>query len=285
MRGADLSFRAGAPPGVAAAIALGVFFLVPFAIMLAFSFYHKVPGGLHEPAFEADNYVRFFSPFFGRILLTTTWICALASVLALCVGFPLTYAVARMGRRAQAAGLILVVSLLSLSEVVIGFAWSVILSRTAGIGKWLALAGWIDAPRAFAPGFGALLLALVFICVPFVVLVLYPPLTRLPREWVEAARTLGATPLSAVATVVVPLMRGAFVSAFVLTFIYSLGSYVLPTMLGQPRHWTLSVHITDQALYQSNMPFAAAMSVFLVVTSLALIAAVGRVSKAGGRRP
>lgn len=275
------AFRSGATPGVLVAITLGLFFLVPFAIMLMFSFYHKVPGGLYESAFETDNYARFFSPFFGRILLTSTWICALASALALCIGFPLTYVVVRMGRRAQTAGLILVVSLLSLSEVVVGFAWSVLLSRTAGIGKWLAHIGLLDSPQAFAPGFSALLLALVFVCIPFVVLVLYPPLTRLPREWVEAARTLGASPLAAVATVVVPLMRGAFVAAFVLTFIYSLGSYVLPSMLGRPRHWTLSVHITDQALYQSNLPFAAAMSVFLVAASLALIAAIRRLTGPG----
>ena len=45
------------------------------------------------------------------------------------------------------------------------------------------------------------------------------------------------------------------------------------------RHWTLSVFITDQAIYQSNMPFAAAMAVFLVITSIALVsltAAIGR---------
>jgi ABC-type spermidine/putrescine transport system permease subunit I len=43
-------------------------------------------------------------------------------------------------------------------------------------------------------------------------------------------------------------------------------------LLGRPQHWTLSVLITDQAIYQSNMPFAAAMAVFLVLVTLALVA-------------
>ncbi|MCY4314173.1 MAG: ABC transporter permease subunit, partial [Gammaproteobacteria bacterium] len=109
--------------------------------------------------------------------------------------------------------------------------------------------------------------------------VLFPTLTRLPRDWIEAARTMGATPAKAIATVIIPTVRPALLAAFILSFIYSLGSYVLPIMLGKPRHWTLSVHITDQALYQSNFPFAAALSVFLMVASLLLIALVYRLQK------
>ena len=42
-------------------------------------------------------------------------------------------------------------------------------------------------------------------------------------------------------------------------------------ILGQPQHWTLSVLITDQAIYQSNLPFAAAMAIFLLAVSLPLV--------------
>ncbi len=269
-------FRSGPIPGWYAFLVLGLFFLGPFAIMLNFSFYHKIPGGLYEPGFELDNYGRLMTPFFGRILLMSTGLCALASLAAVGFGFALTYAISNMSKTGRTFWLILLVSLLSLSEVVTGFAWSTLFSRTAGLGGWLHTLGILDAPRALSPGFWALLTALTFICIPFVVLVLFPPLTRLPRDWTEAARTLGATPMGAVATVVIPAVRPAILAAFILSFIYSLGSYVLPIMLGRPRHWTLSVHITDQALYQSNFPFAAALSVFLMVASLFLIGVVHR---------
>ena len=269
-------FRSGPIPGWYAFLVLGLFFLGPFAIMLNFSFYHKIPGGLYEPGFELDNYGRLMTPFFGRILLMSTGLCALASLVAVGFGFALTYAISNMSKTGRTFWLILLVSLLSLSEVVTGFAWSTLFSRTAGLGGWLHAFGILDAPKALSPGFWALLTALTFICIPFVVLVLFPPLTRLPRDRTEAARTLGATPMGAVATVVIPAVRPAILAAFILSFIYSLGSYVLPIMLGRPRHWTLSVHITDQALYQSNFPFAAALSVFLMVASLLLIAVVHR---------
>jgi len=272
-------FRSGPIPGWYALLILGLFFLGPFAIMLNFSFYHKITGGLYEPAFVLENYARLMSPFFGRILLMSTGLCALASLAAVIFGFTLTYCISNMSRRGRTFWLILFVSLLSLSEVVTGFAWSMLFSRTAGLGGWLYALGIFDQPRALSPGFWALLTALTFICIPFVVLVLFPPLTRLPRDWIEAARTMGATPAKAIATVIIPTVRPALLAAFILSFIYSLGSYILPIMLGKPRHWTLSVHITDQALYQSNFPFAAALSVFLMVASLLLIALVYRLQK------
>jgi putative spermidine/putrescine transport system permease protein len=67
-------------------------------------------------------------------------------------------------------------------------------------------------------------------------------------------------------------MRRPIVAALILVFVFTLGIYLIPQILGQPQHWTLSVLITDQAIYQSNVPFAAALAVFLLLTSLALIA-------------
>jgi putative spermidine/putrescine transport system permease protein len=72
--------------------------------------------------------------------------------------------------------------------------------------------------------------------------------------------------------VVVPALRTTILATLIMVFIFALGSYLLPQILGRPQHWTLSVLITDQAIYQSNMPFAAAMAVFLVLVTLTMVA-------------
>ena len=56
-----------------------------------------------------------------------------------------------------------------------------------------------------------------------------------------------------------------------MVFVFNLGAFLLPQVLGQPAHWTLSVLITDQAIFQSNIPFAAAMAIFLMLVCLALV--------------
>jgi putative spermidine/putrescine transport system permease protein len=78
---------------------------------------------------------------------------------------------------------------------------------------------------------------------------------------------------------VIPTLRNAILATGILVFVFALGSYLLPQLLGRPQHWTLSVLITDQAIYQSNLPFAAAMAVFLVLISLSLVGLASLVAR------
>lgn len=263
------------------AVMLGAFFVVPFAIMIAVSLFERSAGGFYEASLTGANYERFLSLFFGRILAFSLGLSALVAAICIAVGVPFTRALTRLGRRAQIPWLVALLAVLSLSEVIIGFAWSTLLSRTAGISNLFVALGLADAPSAYAPGLLAVVLGMTYQALPYAVLVLYPAFSRLDPSLAEAARTMGATPLKAFTTVILPALRPAIVATFILIFVFALGSYLLPQLLGRPQHWTLSVLITDQAIYQSNLPFAAAMAVFLVVTSIALVALTAAL---GGRR-
>lgn len=253
------------------ALMLIVFFVVPFSLMIAVSVARRIPGGFYQPDLVFANYERFLTAFFGGVLSFSLELAGLVALLAVGIGFPFTYRLARLPRRAQVRWLVFLLSILSLSEVIIGFAWSTLLSRTAGITNLLVAVGLMAEPQSLSPSFGALLAGMVYQAFPYTVLVLYPALARLDPALVEAARTLGASPLKSFFTVVVPALRNTIVATLIMAFVFALGSYLLPQLLGRPQHWTLSVLITDQAIYQSNMPFAAAMAVFLVLVSLALV--------------
>lgn len=261
------------PAWVAAApvAALVVFFVVPLAIMVGVSFAHRVPGGFFEPGFELASYARFMTPFFGRILAVSLAMAGGVALICVTLAFPFTVWLSQLGRAAQTRILVLLLAILSLSEVIIGFSLSTILSQTAGIGNLLAWAGIIDAPRAFTPGLFALMTGLCYLGFPYAVLVLYPPVSRLDPELAEAARTMGASPRQTFFGVLLPVLRAPVLGALVLVFVFTLGAYLLPQLLGRPQHWTLSVHITDQAVFQSNLPFAAAMAMLLLLVTLALV--------------
>lgn len=250
---------------------LAAFFVVPFGIMIAISFYHRVQGGFYEPAFEFANYERFLTAFFGGVLGFSLGLSGLVAVIAVVLAFPFTWLLARQRRKVQVVWLVFLLSVLSLSEVIIGFAWSTLFSKTAGITNLLVALGLMAEPVALYPSFGAVLTGMVYQAFPYTVLVLYPALSRLDPTLVEAARTLGASPLRAFFNVIVPSLRNTILATVIMVFVFALGSYLLPQLLGRPQQWTLSVLITDQAIYQSNMPFAAAMAVFLVLVSLGLV--------------
>ena len=253
------------------AVMLVVFFVMPFCIMVAVSFFQRDQAGFYTPDFVFDNYARFLSTFFGSVLGFSLMLAVAVSLICVVVAFPFTYLLTRQSRQVQTVWLVALLSVLSLSEVIIGFAWSTLFSRTAGITNLLVAVGLMAEPEALLPGFGAVLTGMVYQALPYTVLVLYPALVRLDPTLLEAARTLGASPARAFLNVVVPALRNTIVATLIMVFVFALGSYLLPQLLGRPQHWTLSVLITDQAIYQSNMPFAAAMAVFLVLMSLALV--------------
>jgi putative spermidine/putrescine transport system permease protein len=253
------------------ALMLTVFFVAPFAIMLSVSFFRRVQGAFYEPDFVFDNYARFLTAFFAERLGFSLGLAALVAAICVAIGLPFTYRLTKLSRRLQVFWLVGLLAILSLSEVIIGFAWSTLFSRTAGITNLFVALGLMAEPVSLSPSLSAVLTGMVYQAFPYTVLVLYPSVARLDPSLVEAARTLGASPLRAFFNLVVPVLRNALLATLIMVFVFALGSYLLPQLLGRPQHWTLSVLITDQAIYQSNMPFAAAMAIFLVLFSLALV--------------
>jgi putative spermidine/putrescine transport system permease protein len=271
----------GALPG----IALGILFLVPFAIMLSVSVAIREPGGFFQPGFDLSSYGRFLTPFFGSILAVSIAIAAGAAAISVALALPFVLFLAQMRRGAQTVILVILLAVLSLSEVIIGFAISTLLSQTAGIGNLLAWLGLIPEPRAYTPGLFALMTGLAYLAFPYTVLVLFPAVARLDPDLPEAARTMGASPLVTFLTVTLPALRPAIIATLILAFVFTLGAFLLPQLLGRPRHWTLSVHITDQAIFQSNLPFAAAMAVLLLLVSLVMVGLVLLLGRERGARP
>jgi putative spermidine/putrescine transport system permease protein len=259
------------PLGLYPTIMLGVFFFIPFVIMIDISFWHRVESRTYERAFELTHYARFFSPLFTRHLWVSIEFSALASACCLIVAVPFTYFLSRFRRRPQVVALVFVLCVLSLSEVIIAYSWSVLLSRSAGIPKLLFELGLMEDPTSLFPGFWAVLCGLTYFNVPLAILVLYPQSTRLDRELTEAAQTLGASPVVTFWTVVIPLLWKAILACFILLFVFTMGAFVTPLWLGEPENTMYAQLIANQMLSRNNAPFAAALGVFLVVVTLALV--------------
>ena len=269
--------RDGAAPHLVLAwpaAALTILFVVPLAVIAAVSFFRRLPAGFFEPAFVLDNYRRALEPFHLERLAVSVGLALAATVICLLVAVPFTYLLTRRPRRRQVPYLVLVLASLSLSEVIVAFAWSLLLSRTSGLSNLLVWAGLRAEAASWSPGLAAVVLAFVFVALPLAVLSLYPPMSRLEDALPEAAATMGASPLRAFATVVLPLMRGAVAATGALVFIFVLGAYVIPQSLGRPGQWTIPVHITDQAVMKANLPLAAALAIVLLAASALVSVAI-----------
>lgn len=230
-----------------------------------------MPGGYYEAGFELTHFKRLLRATYLDIALFSISLSAGVAFVCLLIGFPFTYFVTRLKRRGQIIWLVYILAQLSLSEVLIAFGWQILLSKTAGIGNIFVWMGLAEKSFAMYPGFGAVFVSLVYLVLPFTFLLLYPTISRLDSEVVEASRTLGASPIKTFFLVVLPILRAPLVATGITMFVFTLGAVLTPQVLGKPSHWTLSVHITDQAIFQSNLPFASALAILLLFISVSLV--------------
>ncbi len=257
------------PIGLYPTFMMGVFFLIPFIIMLVVSFFARTES-TYEPGFEFTHYARFFSPLFTTHLLVSVQFSVLASILSVAAAVPFTYFISRFRRRPQVVALVFLLCVLTLSEVIVAYSLSVVMSRSSGLPSFVEWLGLIDKARSWYPGYLANLFGLSFFNIPFAVLILFPSCTRLDRELTEAAQTMGASPFRSFTTIVLPLLDRTIMAALVLLFVFTMGAFVTPSWLGRPEDTMMAQLITNQALNRGNIPFAAALSMFFMAVTIIL---------------
>lgn len=259
---------------------MSLFFLGPLLFMIAVSFYERDPLGFYRVSFVWDNYLKFFSSFYYSVSLRSLFSAGLSALLVVVLAFPAMFIIADMRRKWQLFWVILLLSLMCLSEVIIGFSWMILLSESAGLPKLLGYFGLWEDPRSLSPSFGAMVIGLISLGFSLVALMFYPQISQRDRAIEEAALTLGTPPTKVFYKVVLPNFKPALLSSVITMFVYFLGVFVMPTMLGRPQDWNMTVIITDKAVGNSNMPLGAALSVVMLIFTLIVIAGLFLVTRA-----
>lgn len=236
----------------------------PFLLLLRISVAPYDPAGLWGDGLTLAAYRSLFQPEIFGAVLNGIELSAVIAAASLLLGFPLTYFITRMHRHAQIVWLILLLTTLTLSDVLIAFSWQVMLSKKVGLSNILVMLGFISDPVSLTPSRAAVLSCLIYLMLPFSVLTLYPSLSRLDNSLIEAARTLGASPLKAFFSVVVPLARAPAQMTVLLAIIFTMGAYAPPIVLGSPQQWPLAVLIGSTAQAGHDLPRSAAMALLLM---------------------
>jgi putative spermidine/putrescine transport system permease protein len=257
---------------------------IPFLLLVRISVAPPDPNGLWSAGTSLAAYRGLIDRSFASALLYSLGLALLVAAVGVCLGFPLTFFITRMRRGWQVLWLIFLLATLTLSDVLIAFSWQVMLSKRIGFASLLVKFGLMEQAASLTPSSGAVLGNLIYLVLPFTVLTLYPTLSQLAPELIEAARTLGASPFVAFRTVIVPLTKRAAAVSFLISAVLALGAYVAPVVLGRPRNWTMAVLIGNAALAGHNVPRASAMSVCLLISALVLTSGVVWIARGRGNR-
>lgn len=254
-----------------AAFWLGIFFLAPLVLILAYSFGTSgIYGGL-TLGFNPGNYLKVFDPLYMEITLRTLVIATLNTLLCLALGYPLAYFIALRGGRWRNALLILVMVPFWTSLLIRAYAWVVILGGNGLANRALQFLGITDGPISLIFTPQAVLMGMVYSYLPFMILPLYATLEKFDVSLKEAANDLGAGRWHTFWRVTFPLSMPGVIAGSILVFIPSAGEFVIPNLLGGSQTVLLGNLIQQQFLNARDWAFGSALAVMLAVLLIGAI--------------
>ena len=258
-----------------------LFFVLPFGVMMAMSFYSGNPATNPNAYLTTRHYERFLfdtAGIFHDALWSTLRIGLITTIASLLIGYPLAHWMARMqSRLGHALVLMAVIAPMLTGIVVRTFAWMTLLQDRGVINATLMGWGVISEPLPLMYNEFGTILALVHIYVPFMVLTLTGVIGRIDERLEQAARNLGANRFQAFLEVTLPLSLPGILAGSLLVFALSISAYVTPFLMGGTDVLTLPMLIYQQVGASFNLGFAGALGVVLLAVSLVIVVAYNNV--------
>lgn len=252
------------------------FFLAPMAVVLIASL--TTPAG--QPTFA--HYVRILADaYHWDVLWVTFRIGALTTLVCVLIGYPLAWYLVRIvkWRPWRRFCVILLVVPLFTSNIVRSFGWMVLLGRNGLVNDGLIGLGLIERPMRFLGTELGILIGLVYILLPFIVLAVGNALAKVDPALEHASADLGATPAGTFRTIIFPLSLPGLMAGAVMVFMLAVSAYVTPALLSGGRITVFSMLIFQQYSSVFDFNYGGALSITMLVLTLALVVIAGRLSE------
>lgn len=273
-----------------AALLLLALFVGPLLLLVRVSLYESATGGngFYSPGtWSVRGYTELVGERFGRgVLVFTVLLGVSTAVLSVVVGYPLALFIHSLPRRTKrlALGAVILPKLANVFVVLYGL--NLVLGFSGPVNRGMLLLGITSEPLMLTHNLFGVLVAEVYLVVPYAVLVLVPVFDRIDPQLVAAARGLGASPWGAFRRVTLPLSLPGVTVAGQLCLIWALGAFVGPLLVGGPEQTTLAVRVQKHGLEYTDWPRAAATAVLTLLTvgvCVAAYAVPARAMRAAGR--
>lgn len=277
-------------------IFLLLFFLLPSLIMLLASFRYPGEFGGLAPVFSSgsdtlhgltlETYHFFFGDrIYAEVLFKSFLMATATTLICLLLAYPLALLIARSPKQRRDFMVLLVVLPFASSFLIRVFAWMILLGPRAALSQAvngvLAMLGIATVHLLFSPF--AVLIAMVYVHLPFMVLPLYTNLEKHDPVLLDAARDCGASGWQCFWRVTFPLSLPGVFSGAILVFIPVLGMFAIPDILGGTGDMLIGNLIKEQFLVTRDWPFGATLSIMLTLTVLLCVWGAAKLGSTRGR--
>ncbi|WP_319517096.1 ABC transporter permease subunit [uncultured Cohaesibacter sp.] len=260
-----------------------VLFLVPFIIVVKISLSDTaIAMPPYMPTFTwSEGWAGFWDMISGWDLENFTWlmeddlywksylssleIAVVSSLLALLIGYPIAYSMARAPSEWRPTLLMLIILPFWTSFLIRVYAWIGILKKEGLLNMALMHLGIIDDPLTILNTDIAVYIGIVYSYLPFMVLPLYSSLEKMDDSLLEAATDLGCSPFKAFWLITVPLSMPGILAGCFLVFIPAVGEFVIPDLLGGSNTLMIGKTLWVEFFSNRDWPVASAVAVILLI--------------------
>ena len=248
-----------------------VFVVFPLLYMISISFLGRSDTWGVVPEVTIEQYKRIAEPLYRETFLESFQVAFLSTGMIALLGYPFGYFMARLSEVWKKRVMLLLMIPFWTSSLIRMYGWIIIFRSNGVLDQILMGLRITKEPLKLLYTYPAVIVGMVYALLPFMILSVYSSVEKMDWNLVEAARDLGASRTKAFFTITFKLTLPGLLSGVILTFIPSMGLFFIADILGGNKILLVGSIIQEQLTKGRNLPFAAALSVVLMVLTSLLI--------------
>jgi len=244
-----------------------------------------IPTVFPESSFSLQLYIDFFKDsYFMAVLGRTLSISLIVTIFCAVLGLPAAYVISGVSKKWRGILIALTLFPLLTNSVIRSFAWITILGKNGVINNLLMMFGVITEPMSLLYTDFSIIIGSVYLFLPTMIMTLVGVLENIDDDLLEAAATLGLSPLKGFFKIILPLSLPGMIVGSILVFTGTLTAYTTPQLLGGNKKMMLATLLYQRATTLGDWTSASVVALVMIVITFAVMKALNLLAKSMDKR-
>ena len=244
-----------------------------------------IPTVFPESSFSLQLYIDFFKDsYFMAVLGRTLSISLIVTIFCAVLGLPAAYVISGVSKKWRGILIALTLFPLLTNSVIRSFAWITILGKNGVINNLLTMFGVINEPMSLLYTDFSIIIGSVYLFLPTMIMTIVGVLENIDDDLLEAAATLGLSPLKGFFKIILPLSLPGMIVGSILVFTGTLTAYTTPQLLGGNKKMMLATLLYQRATTLGDWTSASVIALVMIVITFAVMKALNLLAKSMDKR-
>ena len=261
----------------------GVVLLCFFLVLPLLSSF--IPTFFSRNSFSFQLYLEFFKDsYFMGVLWRTLVNSFFVTLICAVFGLPVSYVISGVSKKWKGILIALTLFPLLTNSVIRSFAWITILGKNGVINSLLLQWGIIKEPITLLYTDFSIIIGSVYLFLPTMIMTLIGVLENVDDDILEAASTLGLSPIKIFLKIIFPLSSPGMLVGSVLVFTGTLTAYTTPQLLGGNKKMMLATLLYQRATALGDWTSTSVIALVMIVITFIVMKGFNLLAKSMDKR-